>query len=159
MKPAPFIIDNSVLSAFYRQDWMGLLELHPPERTVLVPKVVWTDEFTEEFEREDRPGYIEMRESPPYPAIEEAKSLSDPDLACLAITSKSGGAVVTNDKVMIETADKLDLSRYWGTEFLIRSFEQCGVTQDEFDSGLSGYIDDIYISKEVEQQLYQAEKP
>lgn len=159
MKPAPFVIDNSVLSAFYRQDWMGLLELHPPERAVVVPQVVWGDEFTVVFEPSEPPNYINVQDSPPYPAIEDAKALSDPDLACLALTAKHSGTVVTNDEVMVEAADSLDLSRYWGTQFLVRTFERCGLTQDEFDSGLTGYINDLHLSRTVEQQLFQARKP
>lgn len=158
MKPGPFVLDNSVLSALYRQDWLSGLTVHRNDRRIVTPEMVWESEFKTRFD----PGeieWIEVETSTQFPFLERPTSLSEADLACLGLAEKHDGTVIVNDKKVVRTAEARGTSVYWGTEFVIKTFELCGMSQDEFDSGKEGYAEDVYLSDQARQQLFQARKP
>lgn len=158
MKPGPFVLDNSVLSAFYRQDWLSAISVHPPAREPVVSRLVWEGEFCREHDVDEPWEWLDVREASRYPWWNASKTLSNPDLACLGLAEEFEGTVITNDKQLLRTAESRDTPRYWGTEFLLETLEACGISQTEFDDGKEGYIDDVHLPEEAAAQLLRAEK-
>ncbi len=159
MKQDPFVLDNSVLSAFYRRDWLTAVEVHHPENEITVPDLVWNDEFSEEHELTRAFDWIDIQSTDRVPYTNTSKSLSDPDLACLGLAERLDGTVVANDRRLIEAARARQTSCHWGTAFLLETFEQCGISQAEFDSEKQEYTDDVYLPQRSKEQLFAAKKP
>lgn len=159
MKRAPFVLDNSVLSALYRQDWLTGVKIHHPENRIATPEIVWNTEFSTEHELTRDFDWINVTPTDRVPYTGTSKSLSDPDLACLGLAEKLDGTVVANDSRLIEAARARETSCYWGTAFLIETFEQCGISQTEFDSKKQEYTEDVYLPQRSKEQLFAAEKP
>jgi rRNA maturation endonuclease Nob1 len=158
MKPDPYILDTSVLSAYYDQSWLAGLEVHTPEKQIMCTQRVWDGEFSSEIADSDTFSWIDIEETTHQLLTEPSKALSDADLSNLALALEYDGTVVSNDKKVIETANTHDIHSYWGTEFLLLTVEECGVSDEEFEAGKQGYIEDVYLSKKAEKQLRKATK-
>lgn len=159
MTPDGFVVDNSVLSACYRQEWMGLLEHRAEESELLVPNRIWEDEFLPEHEPAEKPAYIETPSVSQYPYFPDAPTaLGEYDLACLGLAAEYDYGVVTNDQAMFTRAEKRSLDPRWGTSFLIQTFLDCGISQHQFEEGKHGYLDDVYLPEKARQQVLNAQK-
>lgn len=87
--PDGFVIDNSVLSACYRQGWMGLLAFRAEASEVLVSEHVWDGEFLDEFDDVTEPVWLAVEEATRYPYFPDAPTaLGAADLSCLGLASE-----------------------------------------------------------------------
>lgn len=155
-----FVVDNSVLSACYQRNWLGLLEHKATDVEILVPERVWKDEFLPNVEVEGEPAYIETSAAPQYPYFPDAPTaIGEYDLACLGLAAEYDYGVVTNDQSMIDRAEKRDLDPNWGTDFLIQAFKNCGISQKRFEEGKHDYVDDLYLPEKTRQQVLNVKKP
>lgn len=157
--PDGFVIDNSVLSACYRQGWMGLLAFRAEASEVLVSEHVWDGEFLAEFDDVTEPVWLAVEEATRYPYFPDAPTaLGAADLSCLGLASEHSYAVVTNDRQFYRRADERGIDVYWGTDFLLRTFLDCGISQEQFDEGKHGYVEDVYLPDTARRQVLRAEK-
>lgn len=157
--PGGFVIDNSVLSACYRQNWMGLLEFRAEEYQIVASKHIWEEEFLREFSAADEPDWMEIVEASQYPYFPAApRSLGVGDLSCLGLANATDFATVTNDKQFYDRATEREIDVYWGTDFLIQSFLDCGISQEQFDEGKRGYVKDVFLPEKTKRQVLTTEK-
>lgn len=66
--------------------------------------------------------------------------------------------IITNDQAMFTRAEKRDLDPRWGTSFLLQAFLECGISQEQFEEGRSGYLKDVYLPKKAQQQVLNVQK-
>lgn len=157
--PDGFVIDNSVLSACYRQDWMKLLEFRAEEYRIVVSKYVWEAEFLEEHGEASEPEWMDVVKASRYPYFPAApRALGVGDLSCLGVASEYDFAAVTNDSQFQKRATEGGIEVYWGTDFLIQTFRDCGITQDQFDEGKQGYVKDVFLPEKVKRLVITSQK-
>lgn len=85
--------------------------------------------------------------------------LSRADWSCIALAEAAGSAtIVTNDRALRDVAQQRDLGAVWGTKFVLETFEECGITEDEFEAGVEVYISDVTLSERVANELRTTEK-
>jgi hypothetical protein len=154
-----FVIDNAVLSSFYSAGWYQSLQIYPPAEELFVPERVWKDEFIRHRDVASKPDWltVETVTDVAYPKLPGA--VSEHDASCLALAEEQGGSIVTNDQKLIEVADERGVGSKWGTRFAIETFEECGISQTEFDDGVDSYRDDVWLPEHVCEKLSTAEKP
>lgn len=86
-------------------------------------------------------------------------ALSIGDLTCVELGRQcSDSTLVTNDKKLIETADRYGIDTEWGTALVMRSYRRCGISEAVFREGLKAYVDDVYLPDDVAGKLRETEK-
>jgi hypothetical protein len=46
----------------------------------------------------------------------------------------------------------------WGTHFVIRTFESCGISRTDYEDGVDTYLGDVTLPDAVEDEVRTAEK-
>lgn len=154
------VLDTSILSALETADWFDAPAFYSSHE-ILASSRVWNGEFV---------PHHDMKSPPVWLAIEEVKlesvetaslgQLSRADWSCIALAEAVESAtIITNDRALRDVAKRRELNAVWGTKFVLETFEECGITEDEFEAGIESYISDVTISERVEDELRTAEKP
>lgn len=153
-----FVLDNNVLSSFHLVDWLDRVSIWTQSREVLAPERVWS-EF-QEYWGADLPDWLNLkRVNLEKPRVQAPGALSPADWACIIVAEEIGDAcVVTNDQAMQTTAERRDVSYQWGTQFLLSTFKQCGISKSELDRGIENYSSDLGLGQDIKKELYSAEK-
>lgn len=149
------ILDNVVLSGFYKAGWFETLEFWTPEYDLLVPEPVWENEFRPYTET---PEWLELTEFDTTIETEVPGALSFEDWSCIAAAERHSGILVTRDATLKQTAAGRGISTMWSGRFLIDTYEECGISVDEFEVGIEDYLRDAYLSNSVEETIRNAEK-
>lgn len=153
------VLDNNVLSAFVTSDWFENLAFWDGKYEVVVSGLVWTEEFRPNHDWTTPPPWLTVRDAD-LSRVEATAigQLSRQDWSCLALFHSHDGFLVTNDRRLHETACDRDVDVEWGTKFVQRTYVECGITTQEFESGVEQYITDTYLSTEIADWLRNSEK-
>lgn len=161
MSESALVLDTSILSALFESGWFDAPSFYRPDRTVLVSERVWNGEFGPHHDVESEPAWATVRE----PELESVRTqalgqLSLPDWSCIALAEQAEGTptVVTNDRALRGVALRRDLDAEWGTHFVVRTFEACGITVPEFEEGVDTYLADVTLPGEVAAEVRNSEK-
>ena len=161
MKDNPvFVLDNNVLSGARLAGWFDSLGFWEGETALIVPARVWQEEFqSQPHSVEEVPDWLCVREAEVEKLDVRAQGqLSIHDWCCIAIAEKESGRVVTNDRPLYSRFEERGGTSIWGTKFLKRTFEKCGISVLSFDEGVDEYIEDAYLPDRVADALRNAEK-
>jgi rRNA-processing protein FCF1 len=155
-----FVLDNNVLSGARLAGWFGSLEFWENDAALLVPARVWQQEFQASSHRvEESPEWLHIREAELQELDVSAQGqLSVQDWACIAMAEKESAHVVTNDKPLYSRFEDRGGESIWGTKFLKRTFERCGISVTSFNDGVDEYIEDAYLPDRVAEFLRESEK-
>jgi hypothetical protein len=154
-----FVVDTSVLSAADAAGWFDGLEHWTGEVRLLTPTAVWRTEFLESHEVERAPAWlavegVELDDV----AVHAGGQLSLHDWRCIVLAEAADGAIVSNDSALLERFADRGGRPIWGTKFLKRTFERCGISEDAFEAGVETYISDAYLPDSVGAAFRNAEK-
>lgn len=159
---ALFVIDNNVLSSADAAGWFESISFwkHDVGAEIIVSKRVWQKEFVETHERVSAtPEWLDVREANlDELTVQSQGQLSVEDWTCVAIAEQDGERLVTNDQALHSRFEERGGSPVWGTKFLKRTFERCGIELDEFQDGVEQYVDDVFLPNEVAEVFRNAEK-
>lgn len=161
MSNATLVLDNSVLSALFAAGWFEAPSFYSPDQSILIPARVWNDEFSPYHDIEDEPTWATVQaaglESVQTQALGQ---LSKPDWSCIALAEAPDerSILVTNDRALREVAIRRDVNAEWGTHFVIRTFESCGISISDYEDGVDTYLTDVTLPEEVEDEVRNAEK-
>jgi len=153
------VLDNVVLSSFHAAEWFQSLGIYPPEERLFVSERIWDEEFLPEHDLNTAPDWLTVQSVSETPVTGVPGALSEADRTCLALAQRRSAVLVTNDKTLLDAAESEAIDTKWGTRFVIETFENCGISQQEFDTGVDRYRDDVYLPDVVAEKLAQAEKP
>jgi hypothetical protein len=159
---AVFVIDNNVLSAADAAGWFESISFwkHDGDANIVVSKRVWEKEFLGTHDGVlGTPAWLDVRESNlDELTVQSQGQLSVEDWTCVAVAEQEGGRVVTNDQALYSRFEERGGTATWGTKFLKRTFERCGITPESFDDGVERYVDDVFLPDEVVEAFRNAEK-
>lgn len=160
MSEPALVLDNSILSALHASGWFDAPAFYAPNRRVLVPSRVWNDEFDPYHDVDRAPEWATIREadleSVRTPALGQ---LSKPDWSCIGVAERNDDSIiVTNDRVLHEVANRRNVTVEWGTRFVIRTYQACGITVSDFEAGVDSYVEDVTLPAEVADEVRNAEK-
>lgn len=156
------ILDNSVLAAFYNTGWFSSLKFWTPQKSIVVPEVIWESEFKPYYDVSQCPGWLEIE-----PTSHSSLDISDPpgqlsvpDWSCVAVVENSDGEawITTNDKELKKVAEDRDITVEWGTAFAIMTYRECGISERSYNDNRSDYIEDVVEKGFVENAVLNAEK-
>lgn len=85
--------------------------------------------------------------------------MSKADWCCIVAAEENRAQLVTNDYALKNRAEERDIPTIWGTAFVIKTYRKCGISIDEFDNGLTAYVDDVTLPDDVAEELRGTEKP
>jgi rRNA-processing protein FCF1 len=156
--PAAVVLDTNVLSSFHTAGWFDGLGTWPPDTEVLATEAVWL-EF-QEYASIEQPDWLGV-EAVDLDRIETRTpgALAPADWSCLALVdAREGARLVTNDRGIHTVAQRRDVPFEWGTRFLLRTFQRCGLTRATLDAGQDVYIDDLGLPEEVAAEIRTATK-
>lgn len=159
-KPA-LVLDNSILSALFASGWFDAPSFYRPDRSVLISEQVWSREFSPHHDIKSEPAWATVRETRLESVQTKALGqLSKPDWSCIALAEQAEGdtVVVTNDRALREVAVHRNLDAEWGTQFVIRTFQACGISVSEFEEGVGTYLADVTLPAEVADEVRDTEK-
>lgn len=153
-----YVLDTNVISSFKTAGWLDAIEIWLPKKNVVASEAVW-----EEFQ-----DYTSI-EQPDWLSIEEAQlervetqtpgALARADWSCIAVVEEYEDArLVTNDRGIHTVAKRRGIPREWGTRFLLRTFQRCGLSKDELEDGVEAYVDDLRLPEDVEDELRNTTK-
>lgn len=157
---ARLVIDNSVLSAFHTAGWFQSLSFWQQSFELATSRRIWDGEFEPKHALDDIPPWLHI-ESATLETTEAvaAGQLSQADWSCIALAEAvDHGQVVTNDQALHAIASDRECDVLWGTKFAIQTYEQCGISESDFESGQSLYIDDVLLPDAVITEIESAEK-
>lgn len=155
------VLDNSVLSALFAAGWFDAPSFYWPDQSILVSARVWNGEFVPYHDAEGEPAWATVRETDLESVRTQALGqLSKPDWSCIALAEAAEGdsTVVTNDRTLREVATRRDVTAEWGTHFVIRTFESCGISRTDYEDGVDTYLGDVTLPDAVEDEVRNAEK-
>lgn len=155
------ILDNCVLSSLHCAGWLSAVRIWEQQYDIYVPQRVWEDEFIPSRTIEAPPEVVDIV-SGDLTAIdsEPIGQLSEPDWSCIVIAEGiNNPQLITNDKTLKETASERGIATLWGTAFVMKTFKRCGISEADFDAGLSDYIEDVTLPDTVTRELADTEKP
>ncbi|WP_157745907.1 hypothetical protein [Halorubrum trapanicum] len=160
MSESAFVLDNSVLSAFSGSGWFESIAFWSDTHELVTSARVWENEYVPHHDRAEAPDWLSIEEANLNElVIERSVRLGDADYSLIRLTEdRSDCTLVTNDKRVLTKAEENDLDNMWGSKFLKETFEQCGISRERYQAGLSSYFEDVPISSEVRQVLRDAEK-
>lgn len=161
MTSSTLVLDNSILSALFSAGWFDAPSFYRPDQSILVSARVWNSEFLPYHDIESEPTWAAVREADLDSVQTQALGqLSKPDWSCIALAEGTDGnpTVVTNDRALHEVATRRDVSAKWGTHFVIRTFESCGISITDYEDGVDTYLRDVTLPGEVEDEVRKAEK-
>lgn len=155
-----FVLDTNVLSGAQAAGWIDALSSWTKDATLIASERVWTGEFLQ--------NHPEVPESPEWLDVTAANldelevraqgQLSVQDWSCVAVTEARDGRLVTYDSALYGRIENRGGDAVWGTKFLKRTFERCGISEDAFEAGVETYISDAYLPDSVGSTLRNAEK-
>lgn len=158
MDGGALILDNSVLSAFKNAGWFRDIEFWSERYTLVTTRRVWRSEFANHH-RVHRRDWLTIRGVGIDESTDTEPTISEADLSLILVAEASEDSIlVTNDKILKQTADQRGCATIWGTKFLIQTFEECGITEEAFEAGLPNYFEDVPIPESVATEARSAEK-
>lgn len=161
MGESGLVLDTSVLSALFESGWFDAPAFYRPGQSIYISDRVWTDEFSPYHDVACVPEWATVRrsdlEAVQTPALGQ---LSIPDWSCLAVAEQANGSqtVVTNDRTLRAVAHRRDIAVEWGTHFVIRTFEACGISVSDFADGVDTYLVDVTLPSDVAEDVRTTEK-
>jgi hypothetical protein len=162
MSEQALILDNSVLSALHVAGWFDAPSIYASDQHILISELVWEHEFSPYHERDSIPEWATVKQADLETLQTQALGqLSRPDWSCIALAEQTSatGTVVTNDQALRGVATRRDVTAEWGTQFIIRTFKQCGISTGDFERGIDVYLDDVLLPPNVEEEVRDTEKP
>jgi len=153
------VLDNVVLSGFYTAGWFDCLAFWKPEYKYQVPEIIWIHEFDPHHEYGNAPNWLELVQIEENYEFENPGTLSLKDWCCLILAKQNPGTLITRDRKLKQTAKEKGVSTMWAGRFVLDTFEECGISEEEYNSGIDDYLHDAHIPSDVEESLKQAEKP
>lgn len=153
-----YVLDTNVLSSFRFAGWFDAFDIWLPENELAAPEAVW-EEFYDRWDQ-GRPEWITVESVDLEDVETDVPGAIDPnDWRCVVLVERSEDAqLVSNDKGIHSVADHRDTSVEWGTRFLLRTFQRCGMSKSRLDEGASDYINDLHLPDEVADEIRDAEK-
>lgn len=85
-------------------------------------------------------------------------ALSLPDWTCVIAADRRSGTVVTRDESLKSAAERKGVSTMWSGRFLVDTFVECGLTEQEFDDGIDDYLDGAHLPESTVETILNAEK-
>ncbi len=158
LRPAAIVLDTNVLSSFHTAGWFDGLGTWPPDTDVLATDRVWT-EF-QDYVSIEQPDWLTI-EVVNLDRIETRTpgALAPADWSCLALVDgREGARLVTNDQGIHSAAERREVPFEWGTRFLLRTFQRCGLTRSDLDTGQKRYIEDLGLPGDVAAEIRTATK-
>lgn len=160
MSESAFVLDNSVLSAFTGSGWFESIAFWSDTHELVTSERIWENEYVPHHDRTVAPDWLSVEEANLNELVtERSVRLGDADYSLIRLTEERSDCVlVTNDKRILTKAEENDLGNMWGSKFLKETFEQCGISREDYQDGFSRYVEDVPINSEVRQVLREAEK-
>lgn len=161
MNSRRLVLDTSVLSAFHAAGWFEALAFWHPEYIPTVSESVWYGEFDPHHGVDEPPGWLTVVGADLTRLdVRAMGQLGETDWTCVELADRyERTRLVTNDRAMKNVAEDRDVESAWGTEFAMETFERCGMTPSEFESGVPSYVDDVRLPDRVADELAATEKP
>jgi len=153
------VIDNSALSAFGSAGWFDGLRIWNREYQVVTSRRIWAEEFTVYHDREC-PEWLSIEQvdlSDVRAEVPNALSLHDWS-GVIAAERVEESVLITNDLAMKKTAERRDVKTLWGTAFAIQTYQKCGISVEDFNSGTESYLNNVTLSERVADELRDTEK-
>lgn len=151
------ILDAVVLIGFETAGWFDSMEFWYPDYELLVPQLLWKEEF--EAAPAEPPEWIQLCPVTPPSEAQQPGALSIFDWRCIALAETHSGTIITADKNLKQCAEDRSVSTLWAGRFALDTFEQCGISVDEFRAGVEAFIDDMRMPPSSATELQNAEKP
>lgn len=160
MSEQVFVLDNSVLSAFTRSGWFKSIEFWSDTHKIVTSERVWETEYVPHHERTEVPRWLSVEEANLNELVtERSVRLGDADYSLIRLTEeRPNGVLVTNDKRVLTKAKENNLGTSWGSKFLKKTFEECGISKESYRGNLPKYFKDVPLNSEVRRVLQDAEK-
>ncbi|WP_440988705.1 hypothetical protein [Haloarchaeobius baliensis] len=154
------VLDNNVLSGAYEAGWFDSLSFWTDDALLAVPKRVWSEEFESTHDGVDgAPTWMTVQKADLDALDVRAQGqLSVQDWCCVALVESTSGRLVTNDGALYARVEARGGTAVWGTKFLKRTFERCGIRVEAFEEGVERYVEDAYLPESVASAIRSAEK-
>lgn len=149
------ILDANVLIGFNEAGWLDTIEFWMPEYRPIVPKPIWDDELVLS---DVPPDWMEVVEVNGRIQVEDPGQLSKYDWNCIVLAEQEDGVLITADSELRNRAQERGVEVQWSASFAIQTFEECGISEGEYEDGLNGYISDARLDDDIEKELREAEK-
>lgn len=150
------VLDAVVLIGFEAAGWFDSMEFWHPEYDLLVPQLLWQDEF--EAAPVEPPGWLNLCSAQPPAEAREPGALSLFDWRCIGLAEARSGTLITADKNLKQSAEARGVSTLWAGRFALDTFEQCGISGEEFRAGVQVFIDDMRMPPSAATEFQNAEK-
>lgn len=159
MSEGELLLDNSVLSALATCGWLEGLSVWTSNYDILTSRRIWHGEFKPHYDVE-HPDWLDIEAADLSLVDTGEKELGAADWSLFALAEMGvNPIVVTNDKAVARMAEqKKGVDSIWGTKLVIRTFEVCGISREEYRQNQQTYIRDVHLKDTVIEALRTASK-
>ena len=159
MSESSLVLDANVLIRFYESDWFNGIGFWDQKYEVVTPEAVWETEFVPRRGIESPPEWLTTARVEERISPSRSGQLSRVDWRVLVLARNRDGMLVTSDKRLKRRAEKEDVTTVWTSNFLLKTFLNCGISTADYRKTVDEFIIESYLPPSVSDKLRTAEKP
>ncbi|WP_058364836.1 hypothetical protein [Haloparvum sedimenti] len=128
---------------------------------LIVPQRIWESEFEPYHSRSELPFWMMIQVADLNALdVDLPGQIGEADWSCIRLAEHGddNALLVTNDRRLKQTAENRGTSVQWGTRFALDTYQLCGISEQEFDSGVEDYLDDVPLSSNLKDDVRNTDK-